>query len=141
MINVYTPQLPSKPLDQCSDAERKIPQRCWDLRAVQERVEDGRYRFVFNASASKTMAMDLNWDVRDFKGFFQTLYPARFNDAEWVYSGGEKGVALKADSYLMGYDRFKGVENQKLSPWVYAKYTVKEPTNVVLVLSVHPSRY
>jgi hypothetical protein len=44
---------------------------------------------------------------------------------------------MAADAYCMGYNRMKGEENQKLIPWVYFKYTVREQTSRLLVLSAH----
>jgi hypothetical protein len=38
----------------------------------------------------------------------------------------------------MGFNRFKGEENQKIDPWVYFKFTVNESARSILILSAHP---
>lgn len=48
---------------------------------------------------------------------------------------------MKADAYLMGFNRFRGVEHPAHEPWIYFKFTVRENALTLLVLSLHRSIY
>lgn len=68
--------------------------------------------------AQAEMATELNWSAGQLNGFFQCLSLGRYNDSEWCLppNDGNKFGPLAADSYLMGFDKIKLIENQARRP-------------------------
>lgn len=131
------------PIQQCvDDAERKIAGKCWDLAAVQSALAKGELKVVLSGSAQASMLEELLWSEDDLRQFIQCLHKARYNDSEWCLpSQNPKLQPMPADSYVMGFNRFKGAENQAAEPWVYFKFTIKAYTLTLLVFSLHASNY
>jgi len=141
--STHTPQLPAQPLSLCSDVERKIGSRCWDLKAVQSAVSSNELSLNLSFTASEQIVSELNWTSSQVVGFFQALHLGRYNDSEWCLppSYGNKFGPLAADSYVMGFDRMKLVESQLRVPWVYIKFSVREKSKQILIFSCHPTRF
>lgn len=139
---LWTPTPPHVPLEDCTDAERKIARKCWDLHAVQRALADQTLRVLLTTSAQTAVRDELAWDAGDVAGFINCLSAARYLDSEWCLPSGHNGrfAPMAADSYCMGYNRFKGVENQRTSPWVYVKFTIRIGSMTMLVFSAHPER-
>ncbi len=141
-LALWTPPLPALPLPQCSDLERKITRKCWDLNGVQAALNANVLRVVLSPSAAATMYSELAWNHDDLLAFVQCLSHVRYVDSEWGLPSGHGGRVspLAADAYCMGFNRIKGEENQRTSPWVYFKFAVRPQVNALLVLSAHPVR-
>lgn len=140
---LHQPLLPNVPLDQCSDRERKINQKCWDLAGVQAALAAKELRMFLSPTASAQIAVELAWSSQDVLAFFKSLPPYRYNDSEWCLppANGNNFGPMPADSYLMGFDRISGAENQARQPYVYIKFSIREKTKAILVLTCHPSQY
>lgn len=107
---------------------------------MQNAVADGQLKIVLSASAQQSIIEELLWSPDDISQFIQCLHKARYNDSEWCLPSKNRKLApMKADSYVMGFNRFKCVENQADSPWIYFKFTVRESTLTLLVFSLHRS--
>jgi hypothetical protein len=109
---------------------------------MQAALNASALRVLLSSSASETMYRELAWSNDDLLGFIQCLTPARYVDSEWGLPPGnpERVRPLPADAYCMGYNRIKGIENQRTFPWVYFKFSVRLQVATVLVLSAHPQR-
>jgi hypothetical protein len=140
---LHQPILPNVPLDQCSDKERKINQRCWNIAGVQAALAADEMRLVLSSTASTQIAIELAWSMQNVYAFFKVLAPYRYYDSEWCRppAHGNKFGPMPADSYLMGFDRISGAENQLRQPYIYIKFSIREKAKTVLVLTCHPSRY
>jgi len=140
---LHQPFLPNVPLDQCSDRERKIDQKCWDLAGVQAALATNDLRMLLSSTASLQINDELAWSFQDVLTFFKSLPSYRYNDSEWCIppANSNKFGPMPADSYLMGFDRIRGQENQVRKPYIYIKFSIREKAKIVLVLSCHPSRY
>jgi hypothetical protein len=131
------------PIQQCvEDSERKIDGKCWDLKAVQDALAKGELKVQLSGGAHATMVEELLWSDEDVIQFILCLNKARYNDSEWCLPNrNPKLQPMKADSYVMGFNRFKGEENQNADPWVYFKFTIRANTLTLLVFSLHNSIY
>lgn len=109
---------------------------------VQAALRAQDLRIMLSTSAEATVQSELMWDSSDVNGFIQCLHPARYINSEWGLPAGHNGKVqpLAADAYVMGFNRFKGEENQRTTPWVYFKFAVRPTAKVMLVLSAHPER-
>jgi hypothetical protein len=80
------------------------------------------------------------WTKDDIVQFIRCLHRARYHDSEWCLLGrGDHSPPMKADSYLMGFNRFTGIESQTREPWIYFKFTIKRQSMTLLVFSLHHS--
>lgn len=126
------------------DSQRKIKTRCWNLADVQLGLKSGAVKMTLTTKAQTEIATELRWSQSELLGFFHSLTLARYWDSEWCLPSGHCGryAPMRADSYVMGYNRFTGIENQMTVPWVYAKFTVRDelPVPTVLIFSMHPER-
>lgn len=141
-FELCSPTPPNAPLEECTDAERRITTVCWDLQGVQTALASGAFELTLAGSAQRDLFEKLNWDESDLLGFFSSLSKSRYWGSEWALPSGHGGAIqpMKADAYFMGYNRFKGIENQNTYPWVYMKFSVRETHSKVMVLSVHPQK-
>ncbi|ALV08251.1 hypothetical protein [Roseateles depolymerans] len=95
-----------------------------------------------SSSAQASVLEDLAWSSSDICRFILSLHKARYNDSEWCLPGGKVNQPpMKADSYLMGFNRFTGVEHPAHEPWIYCKFTVRTSIPALLVFSLHRSLY
>jgi hypothetical protein len=140
---IHVPSLPKVPLERCDDSERKIGRRCWDLHAVQAALSQQKLSLYLTANAQEQASSQLNWNLKQVRGFLESLTLTRYNSSEWCLppTNGNKFGPLVADSYLMGYDKIFMRENQSRVPYTYFKFAVQETTNAVLILSCHPSQF
>lgn len=123
-----------------TDAERKIDQKCWNLQAVQEALAAGQLTVELTAGCQEVMLQELGWSSSEIIAFIQSLHKARYLDSEWCLPSKKSHANapwMAADTYFMGFDRIKGVENQLRDPWVYFKFTVRANTLKLLVFSLH----
>lgn len=141
-LQLWSPPLPISPLNVCSDAERRIAARCWDLAGVQAALRAGSLQVTMSPTAAASMQHELNWTPADLLGYMHCLHPARYRGSEWGLPAGHGGkvAPLAADVYVMGFNRIRGEENQKTVPWVYFKFALRPNVGIVLVLSAHPER-
>lgn len=141
-----TPKPPIQTLHECTDEERKIGERCWNLEFVRINLERN-LKVQFSHGASITAMEELSWCIDDAKAFIRKLHRFHYLDSEWAFASRRttaKSVPLAADAYVMGFDRMKGVENPRREPHVYFKFTVIERPDVdplLLILSAHYSVY
>jgi hypothetical protein len=140
---LHKPILPHVLLDQCSDQERKIHPKCWDLAGVQAALASNALQFDFSTTATMQINTELSWTMSNVSAFFKALAPCWYRDSEWCLppTHGNKAGPMEADSYVMGFDKMKGVENYLRQPHVYIKFSIREKAKKVLVLTCHPSRY
>jgi hypothetical protein len=136
---LHHPVAPTVDLETCKDHERKISRACWNLPLVQQGVRTSRLSLVFSPSASASL-QEMNWDSADVRHLICALTAGRYWDSEWCYVGQQRpqGAPLAADSYVLGFNRMKGVENQLTRPWHYVKFTVREAKSKLLILRIHP---
>jgi hypothetical protein len=140
-IALWTPPpLPRPPHEYQDDRDRKINGCCWDLLQVQRSLAGGALRLLFSTSASFDLTNELHWTGDDVVAFISALHRARYNDSEWCQFGNNSRHAHAADSYVMGFNRWTGEENQLTTPWVYFKFSVVETSGCVLVHSAHLER-
>lgn len=142
-FELWTPPPLNIPIQQCTeDSQRKIDGKCWDLPAIQQALAKNELKVVLSGTAQQQMIEELLWSPDDLVQFIKCLHKGRYNDSEWCLpSQNPNGQPFKADSYLMGFNRFKGKEHQEAEPWVYFKFTIKEQTLTMLVFSLHHSIY
>ena len=139
---LWTPPALGIPIRECTDADRKIDGKCWDLQEVQRALIAGELQVLLSPSAQTQLRDELGWSGDELKQFIGCLHKARYHDSEWCLPGGAnpKIAPMAADSYCMGFNRIKGEENQKADPWIYFKFTIKANVMTLLVFSVHPER-
>jgi hypothetical protein len=142
-FELWNPPPLSIPIHQCvEDAERKIAGKCWDLQAAQDALAKGELKVVLSSAAQASMVEELLWSDDDVTQFIKCLHKARYNGSEWCLpSKNPKAQAMAADSYVMGFNRFKGIENQAADPWIYFKFSIRSNTLTLLVFSLHASIY
>lgn len=140
-IALWTPPSLSRPLTEYQDdRDRKIEGCCWDLSQVQSRLAAGTLGLLFSQSASFDLTNELHWCADDVVAFVRALHRGRYNDSEWCYFGKQNQAPRPADSYVMGFNRWRGEENQLTQPWIYFKFSVVETPGSVLVHSAHFER-
>jgi hypothetical protein len=141
--SLQQPPLPKVPLEHCTDEERKISGKCWDLKKVQEGLNAGTLTLSLTTKASTDAALELRWRSADAVNFLKCLEARHYNGSEWCAppKDGNKFGPLPADSYLMGFDRLSCAESPKRQPYVYMKFAVREDVREVLVFSLHPTRH
>lgn len=140
---LWHPSRPALPLEQCSDKERYISATCWNLQAVQQALTTDRLNLTISTGASATMSQELHWGPNDVRSFMQCLHKGRYEGSEWCLPSNHKNknAAYAADVYVMGFNRFKCIENQKIAPWTYLKFSIINDNKNILILSAHPSDY
>ena len=139
--SLQTPSLPKVPLSSCTDEERKIQGKCWDLKAVQKDLQAGMLHINLTSKASSEAVRELRWNQTDAFHFLLNLGTRHYKSSEWCFppQDGLFSGEFAADAYLMGFDRLKKVENPSRQPHVYLKFAVLKTT--VLIFSFHPSIY
>ncbi len=138
-FSLHEPESPEKDLNECTDAERRIARRVWDLPAVQAAIGSGRLVVLPSASASLDLSYS-NWSTDDLKRYLCTLSAGRYSKSEWC-AVSSRAPPLAADVYLMGFNRMMGVENQATRPWKYVKFSVRPTNSKVIVLSCHDAQF
>ena len=140
-FELWTPPPLKLPAQQCTDKERKIEGKCWDLAAVQAALLSGELKVQLTPGAEATLIDELGWTPEEILQFLQGLHKARYNDSEWCLpSNNPKAVAAPADSYVMGFSRITGKENQATRPWIYCKFAVRTNILTLQVFSLHRER-
>jgi hypothetical protein len=111
--SLQTPSLPKVPLSSCTDEERKIQGKCWDLKAVQKDLQAGKLRINLTSKASSESLRELRWNQTDAFHFLLNLETRHYKSSEWCFppQDGLFSGEFAADAYVMGYDRVKKVEN------------------------------
>jgi hypothetical protein len=139
--SLQTPLLPKVPLSSCTDEERKIQGKCWDLKALQTDLLAGKLDFNLTAKASSEAVRELRWNQTDAFHFLLNLETRHYKSSEWCFppQDGLFSGEFAADAYLMGFDRLKKAENSNRQPHVYLKFAVLKTS--VLIFSLHPSIY
>jgi hypothetical protein len=142
---VWEPIPPIGNLQHLTDQELKIvdgagvPRAVWDLNAIQLSLNrDPALKIVYSTSALESMSDSLKWDDADMRKFIGQLTKGRYEGSRWCYA--PKGnTPHAADVYCMGFSRFQGVENQKLTPWIYLKFSIVGPNlDRLYIFSAHP---
>lgn len=141
-FSIWDPPLPPLPVQECTDDERRIARKCWDLAGVQAALKAAALAVNVTPTAAATMHAELMWRRDDLLGYINCLTKARYIGSEWGLPAGHAGrfEPLKADAYCMGYHRINGVENQRANPWTYLKFAVRQNVGLLIVLSAHPER-
>lgn len=140
-FEIWKPPALGQPAGQeYTDAERKIDRKCWNLQTVQEALAAGQLTVELTAGCQEVMLQELGWSSSEVIAFIQRLHKARYLDSEWCLPSKKSHANvpwMAADTYFMGFDRIKGIENQRRDPWVYFKFTVRANTLKLLVFSLH----
>jgi hypothetical protein len=139
--SLQTPSLPKVPLSSCTDEERRIQGKCWDLKALQTDLLAGKLDFNLTAKASSEALRELRWNQTEAFHFLLNLETRHYKSSEWCFPPQDGLIfgEFAADAYVMGYDRLKKVENPHRQPHVYVKFSILKTT--VLIFSLHPSIY
>ena len=139
--SLQTPSLPKVPLSSCTDEERKIQGKCWDLKAVQKDLQAGKLQILLTTKAVAEASKELRWSQVDVLNFFLCLETRHYQSSQWCLppNDGQFSGKFAADAYVMGYDRVNKVENPNRQPHVYLKFAVLKTT--VLIFSFHPNIY
>lgn len=132
------PLCPSSDLRACDDSQRNIVGgRLWCLQTIQQRLP--HMKVVFSDKAQTDAAVKLAWCGDTVKAFVSQLSKSRYRTSEWCYTTRGR-TPFAADSYVMGFNRHTGEENQRTNPWVYFKFSIMEKTDSILVFSCHPEQ-
>jgi len=142
--SLQTLTAPAADLETLLDHERKIQGRVWDLAGVQQALRDNVLNLNVSVQAGNQIVKELYWNSSQLTGFVLSLHKARYDCSEWVYISSEpksNGLSIPhaCDVYVMGYNKIKGCENDKTSPWVYCKFTVKNGS-AMLISTCHPEK-
>ncbi|MGE8318351.1 MAG: hypothetical protein ACN6O3_06350 [Comamonas sp.] len=130
---------PNVDLGGLTDRERLIEEgRVWCIKTIQEQLSLRRLSVIYSPAAQQEAHEKLAWDINNACAFISCLTTGRYVNSQWAYSTNGKR-AYAADAYHMGFNRHKGVENQKNDPWVYFKFTIIPQTHKLIILSSHPS--
>lgn len=142
-FELWTPPPLETPIHECTeDWQRKINGKCWDLAKIQKALGDGELNIELSGKAQAQMIEELLWSPEDLIQFINCLHKGRYNDSEWCLPSNNPIVPpMKADSYVIGFNRFKGEENQAAEPWIYFKFAIKEKAMKLIVFSLHHSIY
>jgi hypothetical protein len=96
---------------------------------------------VFNLAtqkASNDLLSELRWRLTDLAGFFSCLEKHHYRRSQWVYGSGKAKIAFPADVYMMGYNRIKVQEWDKVDPWNYLKFSFSLENKTIEIFSIHP---
>ena len=118
-------------------SESAHQQDCVGLARDSNGLRSGSLDFEFTDKAAAEFQSELNWPDEHWEGFLLTLHRACKHNSQWCFSPRGLGP-YPCDSYLLGYDRFKNVENARRKPYVYVKFSVIG--QVLLIFSAHPER-
>ena len=132
---------PTPPTDDLRDrleGERAIAGGpLWCLKTIQQKLAE--LKLVYSAKAQNDALTELVWSLETPKAFISQLSRGRYDGSQWCYT--TKGTTpYPADAYCMGFNRHKGVENQRTDPWVYFKFSIIENTNSIVIFSAHPEK-
>ena len=142
-LQLWNPPQLTVQAQSCTDEERKISRKCWDLQQIQELVRNKKLIIKLTPSAQTDNRNELSFSGADFEKFICALHAGRYSCSEWCLANKNVStVPRAADVYIMGFNRFKGEENQKTNPWIYFKFTIKQQGEqvVMIVYSAHPER-
>lgn len=140
-FEIFDPPPLTIPIRECTNAERKIAGKCWNLAEVQAAVASGKLTVELTTSAQETAFDEPRLSGTELLQFIACLHKARYHGSEWCLpSQRPHAREMAADAYCMGFNRFKGVENQAKKPWIYFKFTVQAKTLRLLVFSLHHER-
>lgn len=128
-----------------SDRERKITdagrnRAVWSLERIQAALaKEPPLRVIFSMKAQAEMTEQLGWKAESAIAFLNALSRGRYNGSEWCYLP-KATTPCACDSYVMGFNRFTGLENQQCDPWVYFKFgLIGANKEKVAVFSAHPA--
>lgn len=142
---VWEPTPPNGNLEQLTDQELKIvadlgiQRAIWDLNAIQlSLAREPSLTVAYSTRAQESMSDSLNWNDADVRKFISLLTKGRYEGSRWCYAP-KHNTPHAADVYRMGFSRFQGVENQRLSPWTYLKFSMIGPNlDRLYIFSAHP---
>lgn len=141
---VWIPETPTADLRTLQDAELKITSNgvaktVWNLAAIQSALSAPMpLPVLFSAKCAVEMKEKLNWGSADAIQYLKVLSPGRYEGSSWCYA--PKGCTPHAaDKYIMGFNRFTGLEAQAFSPWIFVKFAMVGPDlNKLFMFSAHP---
>ena len=141
---VWTPQIPTVDLWNLNDQDLKITSNgavktVWNLSAIQSALAAPEPLPVsFSTKCAVEMKEKLNWSPADAIQYLKVLSPGRYKGSSWCYA--PKGnTPHAADSYVMGFNRFQGLEAQPLSPWIFVKFAmIGSNLDKLFMFSAHP---
>ena len=81
--SLQTPSLPKVPLSSCTDEERKIQGKCWDLKAVQKDLQAGKLQILLTTKAVAEASKELRWSQVDVLNFFLCLETRHYQSSQW----------------------------------------------------------
>jgi len=141
----YSLAPPDHDLEQLSDSGRKFSPRIWNLQAVQTGLANGALEIELSTKASDQVLLELGYRSNHLKGFFASLERHHYLCSEWSYIASEPkingmSVSYACDVYSMGFNKGLMKQVEKMRPYVYCKFTVKEDAKKVLVATMHPER-
>lgn len=120
----------------------------WLLSVVQKALIEGRLDWELTSSAEEQL-LELMWDDEDLDGFIQSLHSAccKTTASQWCLepkvdclSEPDDRIHRLADVYVMGYQRFRKVEQPRAHPKIYFKFTITESPITMLIYSIHLER-
>jgi len=88
--------------------------------------------------ASDDLLTALRWRLNDLAGFFSCLEKRHYRGSQWVYGSEKAKIAYPADVYIMGYNRIKVQEWEKVDPWNYLKFSFSLEKKTIEIFSIHP---
>lgn len=125
-----------------SEEDRVFTPQCWDLPKINKALGESTLNIQLSQTAQYDYLNDLKFVRSNIFSFLKLLEQRHYVNSQWCLppADGNHHVALPADSYSMGFDRFKAVENIRREPHVYIKFAVIEATNTLMIFSLHHKR-
>lgn len=117
----------------------------WQLAAIQADLLIKVLDWELTTKAEEEL-FELGWDDEDLDAFVQTLHagPCKPTASQWCLEPKldpppeiEDRICRLADVYIMGFQRFKKVEQPGAHPKIYFKFTITEAPHRMLIYSIH----
>jgi hypothetical protein len=125
-----------------SEEDRVFTPKCWDLPKINKALGEGTLNIRLSQTAQYDYFHDLKFNRSNIFSFLKLLESRHYVNSQWCLppADGNHHVALPADSYSMGFNRMKEIENVRLEPHVYIKFAVIAATNTLMIYSLHYKR-
>ncbi|MBU3649153.1 MAG: hypothetical protein FGM28_02465 [Limnohabitans sp.] len=137
----FDPAKPNVPLDQLSDAQRRIAGGpVWKLDEVQRLMAAGELKSLLTPKSGSDVYIHFSWTLREVGVLFHQLQKNHFRNSQWVSLPKNPNDVYAADSYVLpkGYLPHGSVLGNDL-PSVYVKFTIRSNPQLMTFVSVHPS--